>query len=669
MSSIPNNLARVPQLLSNNVIQSSLARTQQLLLQAQVQLASGYAVNRPSDDAVASSAISIFDDVIERRGQLLRNLSHGESLMNNVDAALGDVSEMLIEAKGISLSQIGVGSTASTRESQAAVIDAMLAEMFNTANREYQDIYFFGGAKTDSPPMRDLLGGMQYTGAGEGMVTDLGISREFPVTVNADRAFGAMSARVQGARDLNPELIDDTRLVDLNGAVGFGVRLGSIAADVNGTDITIDLGTAHTIGDVAVLLEDAIQTELDTSSPGETVSVTIDPTLGNRLSFSLSAGATVTLSDITAEASAADLGIVTTLAAGATTTGGDLNPRITEHTLIASLDGVTAPLGTLRLENGGQMRELDLSSATNVQDIMNAVAGLKLGIRVEVDPGGDRLNFINELSGGQMSISEVSGGKTATELGVRTLDLTTDLSQFNGGRGVQILSGNVDPSTGLADPDRDYDFKVTLKDGTEVEVDLAGASTVQDVLTMINDAAAGAGLTVGTGLDFVASLNADGNGISLEDNTTGTTTVVEQMNGSFAAHDLGIIGESTSAVFAGEDRAYVAVDGVFSRLIGLRDALYNNDERGISFAAEGLDRDIDRVAKARAEVGVRSNRIATAVRRQEDLRLQDTALRSDVRDLDYTEAAIRFTQLQQQLQAALTTAGRVTSLSLLDFLQ
>ncbi|MCA9296683.1 MAG: hypothetical protein KC983_09195, partial [Phycisphaerales bacterium] len=652
MSSIPNNLARVPNLLSNNVIQSSLARTQQLLLRAEVQLASGHAVNRPSDDAVAASAISIFDDVIERRDQLLRNLSHGESLLNNVDAALGDVGEMLIEAKGISLSQIGVGSTASTRESQAAVIDAMLAEMFNTANREYQGIYFFGGEKTDSPPMHDLLGGMQYTGAGEGMVTDLGISREFPVTVNADSAFGAMSARVQGARDLNPELVDDTRLVDLNGAVGFGIRLGSIAADVNGVDITIELGTAHTIGDIAELLEDAIQTELDASSPGETISVSIDATLGNRLSFTLSAGATVTLGDITAEASAADLGIATTLAAGATTTGADLNPRITDHTLIASLDGVTAPLGTLRLENGGQMRELDLSSATNVQDIMNAVAGLKLGIRVEVDSAGDRLNFINELSGGQMAISEVSGGKTATELGVRTLDLTTDLSQFNGGRGVQILSGNVNPSTGLAEPERDYDFKIILKDGTEVEVDLAGATTVQDVLTMINDAAAGAGLTVGTGLNFVARLNADGNGISLEDNTTGTTTVVEQMNGSFAAYDLGIIGESTGAVLAGEDRAYVAVDGVFSRLISLRDALYNNDERGISFAAEGLDRDIDRVARARAEVGVRANRISTAVRRQEDLRVQDNALRSDVRDLDYTEAAIRFTQLQQQLQAA-----------------
>ena len=44
------------------------------------------------------------------------------------------------------------------------------------------------------------------------------------------------------------------------------------------------------------------------------------------------------------------------------------------------------------------------------------------------------------------------------------------------------------------------------------------------------------------------------------------------------------------------------------------------------------------------------------------------ALRSQVQDLDYTEASIRFTMLQQQLQAGLITASQVTSMSLLDFL-
>jgi flagellin-like hook-associated protein FlgL len=45
------------------------------------------------------------------------------------------------------------------------------------------------------------------------------------------------------------------------------------------------------------------------------------------------------------------------------------------------------------------------------------------------------------------------------------------------------------------------------------------------------------------------------------------------------------------------------------------------------------------------------------------------SLKSQLQDLDFTEAALRFAVLQQQLQAGLQTASRVTSLSLLDFLR
>ena len=49
--------------------------------------------------------------------------------------------------------------------------------------------------------------------------------------------------------------------------------------------------------------------------------------------------------------------------------------------------------------------------------------------------------------------------------------------------------------------------------------------------------------------------------------------------------------------------------------------------------------------------------------------IQDESIRSQIRDLDYTKAAVRFSMLQQQLQAGLTTTAQVSSLSLLDFLR
>ena len=659
MSSIPSNLARVPNALVSQIVQSSLTRTQRDILQLQIQLSSGKAVNRASDDPVAASSISVLDDLIERRDQRLRNLSHSDSVLGNVDAALGDASEMLLEAKGIGSSQIGVGSDSETRKNQAQVIDSMINQLIGIANRQFQDLYFFGGDETAVPPMVELLGMLQYQGQGNGMVTDLGSAGPIPITMSGEEAFGALSARVKGAVDLDPIMTGNTRLQDLNGARGLGVSLGAVNADVNGVDVTIDLTDAHTVADAINTIQTAIQIE----DAGATVAISA---AGDAFEIVPSGGVTVTISDLTGASTAADLGIAQVFD-GVTIDGSDVDPRLTDLTLVSSFAGVTLPLGTIRVINAGQTRDLDLSTATTVQDLKNLVRGLDLGVRVEIAETGDRLNFINELSGGEMAIAEVAGGTTATELGVRSLAAWTELSDFNNGLGIEILSGNVDPITGLPDPARDLDFRITVKDGRTFDVDLAGATTVTDVLDKINTAATAAGLAVPA--EFEAALAADGNGIELTDATVGVTTLVEFLNGSHAAEDLGILGSSTGATLTGEDRATVAVDSVFSHLIALRDALLTNDERGITLATGSLETDISRLANARATAGVRNRQVTDATRRQEDLRLQDFSLRSQVQDMDFTEAAIRFSTLQQQLQAGLITASQVASLSLMDFLR
>jgi len=656
MSSIPSNLARIPNSLASKIVLQALQRTQSRILQTQIQLATGRRVNYASDDPLATSIVSVLDDVVERRDQWLRNLSHADAVLNNVDAALADATDLLIEAKGIASSQIGVGSDTETRRNQAAVVDSLLIELFATANRDYQQVHFFGGRATAEPPMSQLLNGYRYTGQGDGLANDLGMLNPINITLSGEDAFGALSARVTGNFDLDPTLTVDTRLVDLNGARGLGVTLGELNVDVGGTLSTLDLSTAHTVGDVAAML----QTEIQLTDPTATVAISAG---GD--AFEISGNLVpITITDLTGATTAADLGLdIPGFGVGPATAGNDIDARVTDQTLVTSLPGLTQPLGTIRLSNGGQVRDLDLSTVTTVRELRNAVESLNLGIRVEIADTGDRLNFINELSGGDMSVAEVAGGLTATELGVRTFATWTRLDDLNDGRGIQIRSGSVDPITGLPDPAADIDFRIDLKDGSALDVDLAGAQTIGDVLDAITAAATVASLPV------TATLAADGNGITITDATVGTgDTSVTAQNGSFAAEDLGMVGSTGGATLTSEDRATVAVESVFTHLLRLRDALLTDDERGITLAAEKFDRDISGLAEARANVGVRSRRVATAVLREEDLRIQDMALRSQVQDLDYTEASLRFAMLQQQLQAGLITAQQVTSLSLLDFL-
>ncbi len=659
MSAIPANLARVPNLLASRIALGGIQGTNRELLLLQVRLASGKEFSRPSENAIGASTVTVLDDVIERRDQRIRNLSQADATLNSLDAALADVSDILQEAKGIGLSQIGVGSDEATRRNQAAVIDSMLGSLTSIANRDIRGIHIFGGDAHANAPFTSLLSGLRYTGTGAGMRADLGLASDIRVTMGGEQAFGALSGRVKGDRDLDPSMTTATRLADLRGANGNGVRAGTIEVEVNGTVTSVDLSDADNVGDVLNRIATAIQA----TDPGATVA--IDAANGDRLAITPTVGNTVVIRDSNSTTTAGDLGLAGTYAGGATTTGLDLDPKMTELTRLDSLSGTTLPLGEIVIRNGGQARRFDLATFDTVQDFQNAVAASGIGVRVEISEDATRLNVRNELSGALMSVEEL-GGTTAAELGIRSFAGSTLLADFNEGRGVRQADGAIDATTGLPDPAADRDMRITLKDGRAFEVEIDGDLTVEDVLDSINNAAAAAGITPA---EFTAALASTGNGIELTDTTTGTTTLVEDINNSNTATDLGIAGSTNAATLSGTDRATVAVDSVFAHLMSLREALLANDERGIEFATEKLEADLGRATEARADVGVRSRRLAEATAREEELGIQDMALRSSIQDLDFTAAATRFASLQQQLEAGLAGASRAVNLSLLDFLR
>ena len=662
MSSISSAFARVPNLLASQTVLGSITRSNNAMLQLQVQLASGREILRPSDNPISAGSIAVLDDVLERRDQRSRNLSEASAVLGTLDSALGDVNDLLLEAKGVGLSQIGIGSDAETRRNQALVIDSILQSMQGIGNRDHRGVHYFAGSAVGATPFEGLLGGIRYAGSGNGAVNDIGLGGSTPITMSGERAFGAVSARLEGDRDLDPDAQPSTRLEDLGGARGLGIAPGTVTVTVNASPIDVDLSDAATLEDIRVRIEDAIR-----NIDGGAV-VDLDPATGDRLRISPSPGFDVTITEAGDSTTASDLGIDATFPGGVSTTGADLRPQLTWATPVSGLSGVDTPLGTIRIGNAGQFRDVDLSGVETMQDLRNRVDELGLGVRVEIADSGDRIQFRNELSGGAMSISEVGGGSTATQLGVRSFSGATRLEDFNDGRGVEIISGGIDPVSGLADPDRDVDFTIGLHDGRSFDVDLVGAEDVDDVMNAIDAAATAAGIAIPG--DFEVSLAADGNGLVLTDGTAGGDPLsVIARNNSSAAADLGIRQSTTSASIAGEDRATVAVDGVFAHLIALRDALMSDDETGIAFATGNLESDIARATEARAEVGVRAQRVEAALTREEDLKVQDLSLKSTLQDLDITDAAIRFSQLQQQLQAGLSTAGRITSLTLLDFLR
>ncbi len=691
MGALPANLNRVPNMLANSLLLSSVTRTNIDLLNVQTQLTTGRRISRVSDDSVAASAIGVMNQRLAVGAQTINNLSAAGSLLGYLDTSIGDATDLVREAKSIASGQLGVGSDSSTRRTQSVVADGMIRQLLDITNRSYNGVYLFGGATGTREPMSELRGGFRYTGRGSGLFAELGPARDVPVNIGVDSAIGNVSARIRSQRDLDPALTAATRLADVAGGRGQGVAQGSVQFSFNsGPTARVDLSGADTAGDVATRLTAAIR-QYETDNAVTVLGPGGVGLAGGSLSIDVVPGPpppALNFTDIGSGTTAQDLGLSQAAFDVAAPTGADINPRVTLQSPVTALSGLTLPLGTVRFRftSGAQtsFTDVDLSTATTIDQLRDRIETAVPGVRVQINGARTGIDVLSEISGPALSIEPTGvGPDTASELGVRTLDLNTPLTDFNDGRGVRVVDNAADPQTGAVTRALNRDFRVYLGTGQAVDIDLQPAD-LRDAGALIakinSEIAAAVGqpplvptapaLVAG---DVTARLSPSGNGIQLvQGNGLSGPVRIEKLNNSAAAEDLGLSNgsyDATSASFTAQDRSGVSVDNIFTALVRLRDALKGDDQTGIGLAGESIDGQVDRLAQTQALVGVYSNRVSEGQKRQEDENVLNERLRSQLQDTDYAEASVRFSLLQTQLQAALRTGAQASTQTLLDFLR
>lgn len=643
-------ITRTTALMHSNLMLSRLRTTNSGLFDMQRQISTGKKQSTPSDDPSNVSGILYLRETLGAREQYDENLRHSLAVLNNVDQALGESTNILIEAQTIASSLINASTE--EREAEALVIDAQIKGLLDLANRQLDGVSLFGGnrgAVLGGRVFEEFLGGIRYVGSGTNLNADSGTIENHAFTSNGVEAFGALSSRVKTEVDLNPNATAATLIKNVTGAQYLGVRKGEVTVTVDTIPVVVDLSTADTLGDVVTRINEAING--------------IDPTAGalaiNGAGFELTnnAGHTIAIAEVGSGQTAADLGIDLNANAGAGSTlaGGDLGRKLTLTTELADLATAVDFLSGLTITQGDQTRTADFSTATTVQDLVSEIDRLGLGLRLQVNAAGNGLDLISEVSGLRLSVGE-NGGTTAEDLGIRTYGLATELSAFRDGLGIEPVEG-------------EDDFQLTLNDGTNFAIDASGLGTVDELITAIETAATGAGLTLG--VDFSVSLATSGNGLVFQDNTVGATGfTITRVGQSSVADQLGILKtDGTATTFQSTDKATVRVENVFTHLTDLRNSLLNDDTLGITLAATSLDADNRSVIQARATVGVRAQRVEQQQQRSQDLKLMEETLLSDLQDADLTEVITRFQQLQTQLQASLQVGAQNLQLSLLDFLR
>jgi flagellar hook-associated protein 3 FlgL len=89
---------------------------------------------------------------------------------------------------------------------------------------------------------------------------------------------------------------------------------------------------------------------------------------------------------------------------------------------------------------------------------------------------------------------------------------------------------------------------------------------------------------------------------------------------------------------------------------------------GIENAIKMIDDLQDHVLRAHAEVGAQSNTLTKSLERTQILEISTMSLRSSVVDTDLAEASLKLQQLSLNYEAMLSTVGKISKLSLVNYL-
>lgn len=118
---------------------------------------------------------------------------------------------------------------------------------------------------------------------------------------------------------------------------------------------------------------------------------------------------------------------------------------IDESTTLASL-GVPMPPGTIEITNGTVATQIDLSSATTVGDVLDAINDSSAGVQAVINSAGTGIDVINYTSTNDLTIGDVGASFTSAFLGIQGSDQNDSAADFGVvGEGTidQVESSNI----------------------------------------------------------------------------------------------------------------------------------------------------------------------------------------------------------------------------------
>ncbi|MCK4384941.1 MAG: hypothetical protein KAW52_01630 [candidate division Zixibacteria bacterium] len=355
---------------------------------------------------------------VGNQDRFLKNISLAKVWLKATDSILSQLSDFISQVKDMII-RIDKTSNHAVWKQTAKEVEKLLGKILKTAKSQDVGGYLFPQNQSMTSFFQKEERGAVYPGDTGKM--ELKIEPGSNMRINLVEAnFLTKPLRTLGEDfDLEPGIDQNTRLSDLN--LGKGVNLVTIRIIDNnaGRSWDINLSCVTTVGEVIDAINSSgivgLSADINASKKGLKLTYTglNESNSGQEFTISEAGGTT-----------ARDLGILRNLLGDSldqpgNLEGQDLNPILTHNmptSLLKSGHGLT--LGTIKIALGRTHRIVDLSSASTVGEIINAICNSIPGVIASVNNSKKGINVESTGAGESLVVCDGDDKKSARSLGI-----------------------------------------------------------------------------------------------------------------------------------------------------------------------------------------------------------------------------------------------------------
>lgn len=689
------------------------SKLNQKLFDVNKQIASGLKIQYASDDIATFTETMRLDNEIATLAQVKQSTESGYKVSNQTDVILNDFGTTMDRFRTLLIQASNDTNSDASRDAIAAELRGLEKHLKNLSNTSINGQYLFSGSAVDVKPISD---DGTYNGNDVSMNSFLGSNSQQQYNLTgADLFLGEeiLVRREVTTNVLNSNLIASypTLQSSTDATESSYLTSSNTIRDMMGdTDSTSATANDHyfyirgvksdgTAFNQKILLNDDDKIEELLTQIGNAYGNT--PNL-NLVNVEMNSVGQIVIEDKIKGSSKLDFHMVGAVdfsgAGGADVLNiDDLDSGETNFDVIIN-PTVTPQLYVKEFVRSGLVQANSVSSADN------NIEGLLY----------DRTNFTQDGSKLSSNISQIVKETNAFATPSTKISEVADLSQDTAGTldGTQLLLAGSDTNGAVFAPPVQIDFFNTVNGGSTFSLD-GGATNysifdmgsprsavnaddmtyqqLMDVMSMVLTGNIPASTATDTDYDQAAFdskpigetyLSYDGK-IQFQDminqNTQASISLYDSNSGTFAnspaTTDSSVLSFNSNNSLTVRDPKTDFFKTIDEMIIAVENYKNYPDDTsgdirnaGIQNAIAMMDDLQDHVSRSHSIVGANSNTLTNSLERTELLEISTMTLRSSVIDTDLAEASLELTQLTLNYEAMLSTVGRVSQLSLVNYL-